>query len=133
MNKEEMEKLADMIAARLMDTFAARLDMIEEVVFSEDISNIISYVDTNKRILQKKILQQFDKRQCFTFLEIACNKDIHDFAIACLKDGFTDGEYSELMWNTVANLCSDGVLVSKKKSNEYVERYYKSNKHQDVF
>jgi hypothetical protein len=34
MTQEEMEKLADMIAARLMDTFAARLDMIEEVVFT---------------------------------------------------------------------------------------------------
>lgn len=34
MNQEDMEKLADMIAERLMGTFAARLDMIEEVVFS---------------------------------------------------------------------------------------------------
>lgn len=35
MTPEEMETLADMIAARLMGTFAARLDMIEEVVFDE--------------------------------------------------------------------------------------------------
>lgn len=34
MTAEEMETIADMIASRLMDTFAARLDMIEEVVFS---------------------------------------------------------------------------------------------------
>lgn len=34
MTPEEMGLLADMIAARLMDTFAARLDMIEEVVFT---------------------------------------------------------------------------------------------------
>ena len=39
MTQEEMEKLAGMIAARLMDTFAARLDMIEEVVFSEAAEN----------------------------------------------------------------------------------------------
>jgi N-acetyl-anhydromuramyl-L-alanine amidase AmpD len=35
MTPEQMEALADMIAARLMGTFAARLDMIEEVVFAE--------------------------------------------------------------------------------------------------
>jgi len=35
MTPTEMEALADMIAARLMGTFAARLDMIEDVVFDE--------------------------------------------------------------------------------------------------
>ena len=34
MTPAEMEVMADMIAARLMGTFAARLDMIEEVVFT---------------------------------------------------------------------------------------------------
>jgi hypothetical protein len=36
MNQEDMEKLADMIAERLMGTFAARMDMIEDVVFDDE-------------------------------------------------------------------------------------------------
>ena len=35
MTPEQMESLADMLADRLMGTFAGRLDMIEEVVFAE--------------------------------------------------------------------------------------------------
>lgn len=45
MTPEEMEKLADMIAARLMDTFAARLDMIEEVVFDDSFEPVTAVHD----------------------------------------------------------------------------------------
>lgn len=40
MTPAEMEVLADMIAARLMGTFAARLDMIEEVLFPDESGNL---------------------------------------------------------------------------------------------
>jgi hypothetical protein len=36
MTREEMETLADLLAMRLLDTFAGRLDMIEEVVFADE-------------------------------------------------------------------------------------------------
>ena len=129
MTPEEMEKLADMIAARLMDTFAARLDMIEEVVFSESVSKLSGEVDSKTRILEMEILKQCDNDNGLKWIQIANNPLIHSLGVAISGD--KEGSYSEFISNTISCLSSAGLLVGKKVSK--FETSYKTNKSQVIF
>ena len=57
MTQEEMETLADMLARRLLDTFAGRLDMIEEVVFSGVVAS--SPAEEEGREIHSAILERW--------------------------------------------------------------------------
>lgn len=130
MTPAEMEVLADMIAARLMDTFAARLDMIEEVVFSgvaEDTpkTQISSYDD-----IKEIILNRIRMENSITWSKIHQDKSIR------VITGWDEGAYvddgprrekqferNKLIESIIAEMVNDG-SISAHKTSEHCTRYY---------
>ena len=92
MTQEEMETLADMLARRLLDTFAGRLDMIEEVVFSGEGMDASSLPARHKRISRESsVLALVDERQltnsrlCTLLRKRAPFKALGDQAYDCAR------------------------------------------------
>lgn len=130
MTPTEMETLADMIAARLMGTFAARLDMIEDVVFSgvecDAPKPTISSYDDIKEIILNRIRME----NSITGLKIHQDKSIR--VITGWDVGFyvDDGprrekqfERNKLIESIIAEMVNDG-SISAHKTSEHCTRYY---------
>lgn len=130
MTPEEMGLLADMIAARLMDTFAARMDMIEEVVFSgagEDAPKppISSYNDIKEIILNRIRIENS-----------ITNRKIHEDKSIRIITGWDEGAYvddgprrekqferNKLIDSTIAEMVNNG-SISAHKTSQNCMRYY---------